>query len=260
MKLYLDLIFLVNLWFDFLLLLSVTILLKRNIKFRRIILGSLVGSLTIFILFFNLNNITLFLFKITISLIMMLVTFSFKNIKYTLTNLGYFYLVSIILGGGMYLLSDSFSYSSHGLMLYKNGMSFNYLVLLILSPIIIFFYIRETKKLKNSYSNYHKVDIVINRKTYHLNGYLDTGNNLFDPYQKRGIILVNMNLEYNLKDIIYTPYETLNHKGLIKCLKPDKIYVDKKEFTNYLIGISNQKFKIDGIDCILPNKMKGELK
>ena len=259
MKLYLDLIFLVNLWFDFLLLLSVTILLKRNIKFKRIIFGSLVGSLTIFILFFNLNNITLFLFKITISLIMMLVTFSFKNIKYTLTNLGYFYLVSIILGGGMYLLSDSFSYSSRGLMLYKNGMSFNYLVLLILSPVIIFFYIRETKKLKNSYSNYHKVDIVINRKTYHLNGYLDTGNNLYDPYKRRGVILVNIELDYK-NNFIYVPYSSLNHEGVVKCLKPKKVLIDGIEFKDYLVGLSNNKFKIEGIDCILPNKMKGYLK
>ena len=259
MKLYLDLIFLVNLWFDFLLLLSVTILLKRNIKFRRIIFGSLVGSLTIFILFFNLNNITLFLFKITISLIMMLVTFSFKNLKYTLTNLGYFYLVSIILGGGMYLLSDSFSYSSNGLMLYKNGMSFNYLVLLILSPVIIFFYIRETKKLKNSYSNYHKVDIVINRKTYHLNGYLDTGNNLYDPYKKRSVILVNIELDYK-NNFIYVPYSSLNHEGVVKCLKPKKVLIDGIEFKDYLVGLSNNKFKIEGIDCILPNKMKGYLK
>ena len=259
MKLYLDLIFLVNLWFDFLLLLSITILLKRNIKFKRIIFGSIVGSLTLFILFFNLNNITLFLFKITISLIMMLVTFSFKNIKYTLTNLGYFYLVSIILGGGMYLLSDSFSYSSNGLMLYKNGMSFNYLILLILSPVIIFFYIRETKKLKNSYSNYHKVDIVINRKTYHLNGYLDTGNNLYDPYKRRSVILVNIKLDYK-NNFIYVPYSSLNHEGVVKCLKPKKVLIDGIEFKDYLVGLSDNKFKIEGIDCILPNKMKGYLK
>ena len=34
----------------------------------------------------------------------------------------------------------------------------------------------------------------------------------------------------------------------------------KKEFKNYLIGLSNDKFKIDGINCILHNNMKGILK
>lgn len=260
MKLYLDLIFLLNIWFDFLLLLSVSILLKRNVKFKRIILGSIVGGLTIFILFLDLNNITLFILKLLTSILMTLTTFSFKNIKYTLTNLGYFYLTSIILGGGMYLISDSLSLNNNGLLFYKNGYSLNYYIILIISPIIIIFYIRNTLKLKENYSNYHKVDIIFKNKVYKLNGYLDTGNNLYDPYKKRSIILVNLELEYNLENIIYTPFEGLNNKGIIKCLKPDKIYVDKKEFKNYLIGLSNDKFKIDGINCILHNNMKGILK
>ena len=140
MTLYLDLIFLINIWFDFLLLMTTSILLKRNVKFKRIILGSLVGGITIFILFIPFNNVTLFLFKLIVSFLMMVITFSFKNLKYTLSNLSYFYLTSIILGGGMYLLSDSLSYSSNGLLLYNNH-EFNYLVLLILSPIIILFYL-----------------------------------------------------------------------------------------------------------------------
>ncbi len=260
MKIYLDLVFFINVWLDFLILITVSLLLKRNIKFKRIILGSLVGGLTIFILFLNLNNFFLFIFKFLVSFLIIITTFSYKNLKYTLSNLGYFYLVSIILGGGIYLLSDTFSYSSKGLLMYQSGVNFNYIILLIISPIVIIFYIKETKKLKENYSNYHKVDIIYNKKIYHLNGFLDTGNNLYDPYKKRGIVLVNLKLNYNLKDVIYTPYESLNFNGLVKCLKPEKIYIDNQEFNNYLIGISNFKFKLDGINCILHNKMKGELK
>ena len=260
MKLYLDLIFLLNIWFDFLLLTSVSILLKRNVKLKRIILGSVIGGLTIFILFLDLNNIELFIFKLLTSILMTISTFSFKNIKYTLTNLGYFYLSSIILGGGMYLVSDSITYSSNGLIFYKNGYSFNYIVLLIISPIIIIFYIKNSLKLKDNYSNYHKVDIVYNNKIYHLNGYLDTGNNLYDPYKKRGIILVNLDINYKEENVIYAPFESLNNTGVVKCLKPSKVYVDRKEFNNYLIGLSKDKFKIDGINCILHSNMKGNLK
>ena len=68
MKLYLDLIFLLNIWFDFLLLLSVAWLLKRNIKIKRIFIGSLIGGVTIFILFINLGEIELFFFKIIVSI------------------------------------------------------------------------------------------------------------------------------------------------------------------------------------------------
>ena len=93
-----------------------------------------------------------------------------------------------------------------------------------------------------------------------INGYLDTVNNLFDPYKKRAIILVNLKIDYDINDVIYSPYESLNHNGLVKCLKPDKLYVDKVLFKDYLIGLSNDEFKIDGIDCILHNNMKGKLK
>ena len=257
MKLYLDLIFLINIWFDFLILLTVSILLKRNIKIKRIILGSLFGGLTFFILFFKLNTLELMIYKVIISIFMCLITFSFKNIRYSFSNLSYFYLVSIILGGGMYLLNDSFV-TNNGLV-FKNNFNFNYLFLFIFSPIIIFIYIKQSLKLKNNYSNYHKVDILYKNKLYRLNGYLDTGNNLFDPYKKRNIILVKLNLNYSLEDVIYTPYESLNNVGVIKCLSVDKIYVDQKEFKNYLIGLSNDKFQIEGINCILHNSMKGEL-
>ena len=260
MKVYLDIIFLLNIWFDFLLLISVSILLKRNIKLRKIFLGSLIGSLTFFILFIKMNNIILFVFKIFISIFMNIITFNYKNFKYTLTNIAYFYLSSIILGGGMYLFNDLLSFSNNGLIFYKNGFQINYIILIIISPIIIYFYIKNSLKLKNNYSNYHLVDIIYNNNIYHLNGYLDTGNNLFDIYKHRGIILISKPIKYNKKDIIYTPYNSLNHEGIIKCLKPNKIYIDKIEFKDYLIGISNDKFKIDGIDCILHNNMKGRLK
>ena len=260
MTIYLDLVFLINIWFDFLLLLSVSILLKRNIKFKRIILGSIIGGLTIFILFIKFNNILLFLFKILVSILMIITTFSYKNIKYTLTNLGYFYLTSIILGGGLYLISDLFKYNNNGLVFFNNGFRINYIFLLILSPIIILFYIKNILNLKNNYSNYYKVDILYKNKIYHLNGYLDTGNHLKDCYKKRSIVLVNLKLDYNLEDIIYTPYNTLNYNGIIKCLKVDKLYVEKHEFKSYLIGLSNSNFKIDGINCILNSDMKGKLK
>ena len=259
MIIYLDLVFLLNIWFDFLLLLSVTILLKRNIKFIRIIIGSIIGSLTIFILLFNLNSFNLFLFKIIVSILMVTTTFSYKNIKYTTINLLYFYLVSIILGGGLYLISNCLSYSNQGLVFYNNGFRINYLLLIVISPIIIFFYIKSTNSFKSKYSNYYKVDLVYKKKLYHLNGYLDTGNHLRDCYKKRNIILVNLKLHYDLKEVIYTPFNSLNNTGVIKCLHVDKIIVNDKEFNNYLVGLSNKDFKIDGIDCILHSSMKGKL-
>ena len=92
MKIYLDLIF----SFDFILLLTVSIILRRNTKIIRLILGSIIGSLSTFLLFLNLNNIELFLYKLFISIIMILIIFKYKNIKYTLKNMEYLYIIRII--------------------------------------------------------------------------------------------------------------------------------------------------------------------
>ena len=72
MRVYVDLVLFLNIAMDFLLLLSVSITLKRNVKFYRIILGSLVGGISIVFLFISLNNIALFLFKMIISILMIL--------------------------------------------------------------------------------------------------------------------------------------------------------------------------------------------
>ncbi len=147
MTLYLDLIFFLNFSFDFLLLLSVSVLLRRNAKIRRIILGAIIGSISIFVLFIKLNSIQLFIIKFVISIIMILISFGYKNIKYTLKNLLYLYTSSIMLGGFLYYLNVEFSYKQEGLIFYHSGLSINYIFLVILSPIIIYTYVRQGLKL-----------------------------------------------------------------------------------------------------------------
>ena len=142
MKIYLDAIFMLNFCFDFILLLSVSIILRRNISIKRLLLGSFIGGLSIFILFIKINNFELFILKFIISLIMLLITFKYRNLKYTLRNLGFLYMNSIILGGFLYFLNVQFSYKQEGLVFYHNGLSVNFIFLVIISPIIIYIYIR----------------------------------------------------------------------------------------------------------------------
>ncbi|MDD6756542.1 MAG: sigma-E processing peptidase SpoIIGA, partial [bacterium] len=155
MKVYLDLIMILNFAIDFILLLSVSLMLKRNVSIYRIMLGSFIGGISILFLFFNMNSILLFLFKLIISIFMILITFGYKTIKYTLINLLYLYMSSIILGGFLYLLNLEFSYKNIGIIFFNNGLSINFIFLLIVSPIILYIYIKQTKSLKYNYSNYY---------------------------------------------------------------------------------------------------------
>lgn len=241
------------------LLMVVGILLRRNASLKRLLLGALVGATSIFFLFMKLSSIQLFILKALTSILMVIISFKYKDIKYTLRNLLYLYTSSIVLGGFLYLINVEFSYKQDGLIFYHNGLSINWIVLLISSPIILYLYLKQGLYLKNNYSNYYLVDIYLKDRKVSVSAFLDTGNTLIDPYQGRPIILVSkkeLSNYYQDEDIILVPYESLNHHGLLKCIRPDSIVIlgiGKRQ--NVLVGISDEKFKIDGIDCILHTKL-----
>lgn len=242
MKIYIDLVFLLNVYIDFLVLLITSIILKRNVSFKRIILGSLVGGLTIICLFLRLNNLELFLIKFIFSILMVIITFSYKNFNYFINNLGYLYVTSIVLGGGLYLLDLELNFN-------------NILFVLFFSLIILWWYLKEMKKIKFNYNNYVKVIIEYKRKKYCYVGYIDSGNKLVDQYKKRPISLIyTKELPYDIEEIIYVPYETASGNGLLKCIRVDKLMVENQIYKNSLIGFMNKQIKIDGVDIILNNK------
>ncbi len=245
MIIYIDVVFLLNIFLDFILLMGISVILSRHAKIKRIFLGSLVGGVTTFLLFVNINSIMSLIIKLVLGILMVMATFGYKNIKYTFNNLFYLYTLSFSVGGVMYLLMEKGIY--------------NYVVLIIGFVIVLFIYIKQNKSYQNSYANYHNVEIYIKNKKYLLTGFLDTGNKLYDTYKHRPVIIVNKKIEYSQRDIIYVPYITISEENVLKCLKADKVIIGKHVFKNYLVGLSNKEINIDGINCILHSKMKGEL-
>lgn len=262
MKIYVDLVLILNFVFDLLILLTVAYVLKRNVKSYKIVLGALLGSLTTLLLFININSFELFIFKFLVSIVMILISFGYKNIRYTLKNMTYLYFVSIVLGGFLYFLNITFSYKNNGIVFYNNGLSINFIFLIFFSPIILKLYSNQVKELKNNYSNYYKVDINLNGKIIKTNAYLDTGNKLVDPYMKRPVIILNkkkMIYDINEFKMVLVPYKTITNSGLLECVIAN--YIDIKGIgikKNVLIGISEEDIKIDGIDLILNIKILEE--
>ena len=253
MKIYLDIVLLINFGFDFLLLLSVSLILRRNTSIYKLLIGAFIGSISILTLFMKINSIQLFFIKLVISILMCISSFKYKNLKYTIKNIIFLYLSSIVLGGALYLLNIEYSYKNQGIIFYKNKLSINFIILIITTPIILYIYIKECKSLKTNYSNYHKVEIKINNETIKCNGFIDTGNKLKDTYKKRPIILMNNNY-LEKKDInkIIVPAHTIMGTKLIECIKINNLKIDNNEIKKeVLLGFINKKIKIDGIDCLL---------
>lgn len=260
MKIYLDYVFFINFIFDFILLFTTKILLKRNVKITRIILGSFIGTFSIFILFISMPSFIFFLSKMFFGLIMVIITFKFKDIKYTLNNFFYLMILSIILGGFLYFLNIEAGYEHVGLIFYKTGKTLDIFILLLLSILFFIIFTKKIKKYKNKISCYKTVKIFLNNKTYLLNGYIDTGNNLVDPYFNKPILIINKNIDIFSKRFIFVPYNSLNNKGILKCFIIDKVFIEDIGYLkNVLIAKSNDKLSLSGVDIILNNKIMEEL-
>lgn len=239
MIVYLDLVFLINYFFDCLLLILVNVTLKRNISIKRILLTSLLGELGLVGIFLD-NIFILFIFKLVLALILIIVCFKYKDILYTLNNLLYFYMGSIILGGFVYYLKIN---------------KFNYLIIIISSPLILYLFNKQFNLFKVNYKDYYNVTIYFkNSRFIKVSGYLDTGNKLKDPITGKNIVLLDKKLlkgVVNIRSPIYVPYHSLNNRGLLKCIIPSKIEIENKFNENFLLGMMDDKIGINGVDCIL---------
>lgn len=246
MKMYIDLFFIFNVIMDYIIIMSTSILLKRRTSYIRMILSSLLGGISSLVLFTSLNKIVI---EIVSIVIMVLISFGYKDIRYLIKNILYMYILSTLLGGIIYLFNIKVS----------NSMFLTYLIIIVISIEVMILYIKENKKMRSIYNNYYKVDIYFkDREKLSLIGFVDTGNNLYDPYKKRPVIIVPD--KYIKEDkYILVPYHTINGNGLLKCIKPDIIFIDGIGYKgNVLIGFSDSFNFGDGVDVILHKDiMKG---
>ena len=228
---YIDEYILINTFIDYYLLKSCSIILKNNTTIKRIILSCLISNLSIILFFINVNYLINLIFKLFICLLMILIAFGKTDI---LKNTICFYILNFLIGGFL------FYFKNEGLFKYKY-----YLFLIpILLKIIKYFLCNVKKYMQLKY----RVTVYLkNGKVLYLNGYMDSGNTLVEPYTNRKVIIINKRINANY---YLVPYRTIDNYLLIKCFNPSYVYIDgiglRKDIS---IGIINKKFK--GYNCLL---------
>lgn len=247
---YIDLLVIQDLIYNYVILLGVSILLTRITNLRKIFLSSVIGTIPLIFLFLNISNILSLFISFLFSIIMSIITFSYKDIIYTLKNIFYMYTTSIFIAGAINLINVNLLPNIDNYLL-------NVIIIIILSPIITTIYLKSISKFKTNYSNYYKVDIYLKEaEKITISAFLDTGNKLIDPYKHRPIILINKSLiKTENQKMILVPYNTVNNSDLLKCIVPEKIYIHNIGYrNNFLIGLMNE-VNIEGVDCILNQKL-----
>lgn len=234
---YIDLLFILNYCYDFILLLTLGLVLKRNINIKRLLLSSLIGGISIILILFNINNYILLLLELIIGIILTYIAYKPICKKEIIENIIYLYMLSVILAGFLYYLNININNA-------------NYILLLVISPIILYIYYIENKKLKRIINYEREVKIVFkNNKELIVKGFIDTGNRIRDPVTNKYVILINKSLVngiYNIRSPMYVRVNTINKNSLLECISIKYIEIDSYIYNNYLLGLTNN---IDG--CLL---------
>lgn len=238
---YIDELLLLNFIIDYILLTTTSKLLKINTRKYKIFLSCLIGELSLISLFIDTSNFILLIIKLLTCTLMIIVSFGFNDIKTFIKNTTYFYIINFFLGGCLYYFK------------LENLIKYKYYILLI--PLIIHIYWYFTYNLKNVFSLKYKVTVYLNNgKVLYLNGFMDTGNNLIEPYNNRKVIIINKKINENF---YLVPYKTIDNSALIKCFNPKKVYIDGLgERNDISIGIIDKKFI--GYNCLLNYKLLEE--
>ena len=249
MLIYLELLFILNYWIDFLLLITTNIIMKYKTNYYYALFSSLIGALSTFLVFID-NDLLLSFLKIIICIIMQLIMNGYKGLKTLFENVFYFYLVSIILAGALYLINED-----------SLGIKERYFLLIIFTPIILYINRYQIKKLNNHYNECYKVKIINNGKEYVFNAFLDTGNNLYDQYKKRPIsIIYSKKIKFDYDNGLLVPIETANGTSLLKCIIVDELIIENKIIKNAVIGLSSKKINIQDINMLLHKDIIGGYK
>ncbi len=214
-SIYLDVIWLLNFFFDALLLLLTAMILKRKIVKWRILVGSFIGSLLVLLVVSPFAEIGSHpVTKLLFSIVIVGVAFGYKRFRYFLQGLLTFYFATFMIGGGMigvhYFLEFDVQVFDGTIITqstgYGNPISWGFV--LIGFPLLWYFSKNRMDDIETKqvfYDQIVTVKLEIDDVILHLQGLVDSGNQLFDPITKSPVMILDT-----------TKYEELFPKALME--------------------------------------------
>lgn len=289
LTIYVDVLFLLNFILDYIILVTTAFLNNIRPNSFRMICASSVGALYSVLIFFpQLSLINILLFRICISILIVLVAFKYLTIINFLKNILTYYIVNAIYGGSIYAFYNFTVLGSK--MNYSNGIYYIDLPLwaILLLSFSMYWLIRLVTILFNNRTqskNIRRIKIIFLEETISVNALFDTGNSLCDPISLLPVMLLQSDCLKSklqagvLKEIqkqstdsllilhkIYPelkfrmiPFKDISgNKSTIFAFKP-KTVIDlerNKEIPNILIGIINTQLCNDkSYEALLNSKL-----
>ena len=278
MTIYIDVVFLENLVMNSIILVASGIILKKKMKWIRIILASSLGAIYTIIGYISVLEIySNLILKVILSILIIYIAFNPQTVKQLWKDLLIFYLTSFVFGGVafalIYVVKPQDILMKNGLFLGTYPLKTVLLAAIVAFIIIIAaFAIVKTKFSKKDM--FCDVEVELNNKMIKTRAMIDTGNLLKEPITNTPVIVLEHTLLYecvpkeildNLESILggelvkipekvrneyisklkLIPFASLGKQnGMLVGIKADSLKIiqddQEKENKNVIIGIYNK--------------------
>ena len=193
MIIYADILFLLNLYINFLLLQSVKKIAGADAKLPRLIIASLVGAALAFTIFLEIGFVVGVFVRIISCTLITFAAFGFHNLKKFLRLSASLFGVTFAFAGIVAAIWAIFE--PHGLAVTHGVVYYDVSALiLIISTLAAYFVLAFIKKImhkKLNLSKFYKINFTLNSHEITLRALLDSGNALSDPFSDKPIIIIS---------------------------------------------------------------------
>ncbi len=271
-KIYVDVLFIINLISDYILLSVTAFLLKKHPRPWRKGIAAAVGAFFAAVLFFLPIGIGFLIPSVVaVSCIMVALTFGTRKIAPLLRAVFSFYLVSFAGAGAMFgvFYLQNTSFALRGGILYADINAYMLLVAFLLAIAVIHFACSFIKKATIKSKYLYDVTLRKDGKSVTERALYDTGNFLTDPLSQRSVLLAEWSTVSTLfgtdtlaeaisaspGEFLYIPCRGIGGNTGIFAFCPDEIVSGELSFHNSAyVGISETPLDGDGsFKMILPN-------
>lgn len=290
---YVDVLFVINMYVNYFLLLSVARIIKiRPSKWRLLAASALGGLYSVMMFLTELDFLSSVVAKLILSLSIVFCAYKRANIKLFIKLLGCFYCVNFVYAGIMIavwlafkpenmIISNSVVYFDVSMLLLIVTTIVCYVIILILNKVL-----RRT--VPDDQMFYLKIEA--DEKSVEIISFLDTGNALTDAFTGMPVIVAEYDLVKPLipeelqsyfsmgdarldmlpddhawkKRLRLIPYESIGAGGMLPAFKPDNALIKRdgkvEVVKDVLIGVCSNRLPVDEYGALLNPQLVSNVK
>lgn len=272
---YADVLFIINAYINYALLVLTEVISGVKTSRLRIALSSLLGGLySLIILIPNISSLAVGLTRLPAAVIFIMCAFKAGHIKTFLRLFGSFFLTNFVFAGLMLALWYFASPKNMYLNAFVVYFDIEPIALIVLTAICYFLIkgISSVVKVNQPKNTIFSLKVHINDKAIDLPAFYDTGNNLYDPFTGKAVIIVSADA---LKDIFpdkkhiyesavlsgiairYIPCTVLGGDMLLPCFSVERVQIKGIEISldtaEAVIAITESKIRGGEFAALLPS-------